>query len=424
MSQISALDIQDSSVLNPILCQKTLETMALAAQQTSSPVSPHPLFFSSGACNAGSNGFVFPDVNSRISCPSDPTIIPTVEENCLRIVKGRDARTRVLSTADVNFLRNIQRNVNESNIFANKDDMLFSFYVPPDYLVYFFENDPRGRSLEDQETDQVLIVSGNHVQVNACRSELTLPNGKRFFEANAAVKSAVQTNIATASILGVSLNRFATSLLNREEPYDEQACSSAATFYVHRTPYVVVVEQRDFGSTLLDMCIQGRSVDVGTTSLNAVWRPQLPACDALVSTFCATTPGDDACACFGQQAELNRTFGRERKVPVCCFGSDPSGNQDLACAFNARAYKTREMLDNCCTLAQCKREARVLGALDPSASLSCVGDSNTFPTKEAKTTVFVEPFFDKITSIPAWVLAITVVTGVMILFYLILLVFC
>ena len=424
MAQTLALNIQDVTVLNPILCQKTLDRVAFAAQQSASPFSPVPLFFSSGACNAGLNGSVFPNTAAPVSCPADPLRIPLPVENCLRILKGTDARRKIISTQDVNFLRNPQRSVPDSSMFPNSDDMLFSFYIPPDYLAYFFENDPRGKSLEDLENSDVLIVSGDHVEVNACRSELTLPNGKSFFEPNAAVKKAVETNIATATILGSSLSRFSLSLFNRSEPFDEQACASASTFYVHRTPFVVLVELQDFHKTILDMCLKNRTVSIGTTSLNQVWRPQFPACDALVAAFCATNSTDEPCACFRQQNSLDDTFGRQRKVPVCCFGKDPSGDQDRSCAFNRNAYKTREMLDNCCTLVQCNQQARVLTSLEPSAIISCVEDTDKFPIKGSKTTTFVEPFFDKLSNIPTWVVMVALVTGILMLVYIVLLVFC
>jgi hypothetical protein len=82
------------------------------------------------------------------------------------------------------------------------------------------------------------------------------------------------------------------------------------------------------------------------------------------------------------------------------------------------------MLENCCTLAQCNQQARSLTILEPLASISCLGNTDKFPARESKVSVFVEPFFDKLTNIPAWVITVTLIAIILMFVYLVLLVFC
>ncbi len=420
MAEIEDLDIKDTSILNPILCQNAiLGKVAVSAQQTANPIPPVPLFFSSAACNAGLNGVLFPDPEKSVACPSDPSLVVGPEDNCLRVLSGPESKTKILTKQDVNVLSGP-----ESNVFSDPDDRLFSFYVPPDYEVYFFKEDPRGHSVESLQSSTTLKVSGDTVQVNACRSELCLPNGETFFAANEAVKLAAIANSATSIITGTTRSRFTTSLFFRSEPYDEQACSDASRFYVHRTPFFVVIRLQEFKRTILDMCLRNRVVHIGTARLNDVWQPQSPGCDAFVTAFCSGSPQDEVCACFTQQKALDATFGDSAKVPVCCFGTDPDGVQGRSCAFNDQAYKTKDMIDNCCTVAQCSQKSQVLQASNPDANVNCIGgDRVVLPEKQTETTLFIEPVVHETQSVPGWVVIVCIITFVSMIAYAILLVF-
>lgn len=362
--------------LSPAVCiKRAIAQLAAQAQRVDSVIPPYPVFFKLANCL----GDTFPDETASIDCtkPGQLKIVPW----------SPDLLDTVLTNNQITFLNT---------------EVYLSWYIPPNYVVYFCAANPTGKTLRALITqDVVLVHNGNHLEVDACLSDLkystnvTNPNGY-------VVKFPIT----------VHDDDIPTGIIAPRYP---ELCADVTKYKGYNgCPYLVVVEVEPFNNVIMDMCLRNRQVSIGTHILNNVWKPQTEECDNFVSTHCRTSKDDDVCACFRQQSKLDVKYGKELGVSACCFGNDDSGEIDKACAFNKDAYKTKEMLNNCCSLVVCKTKDND----------DCDPDFTQLPnTKKApgKPTVPVSPIITSLVTykkvIPRWVWLLFIIDIVVLLLF-------
>lgn len=295
------------STANPTPCLNFLANIAAEAQQVSGPISPYPLFFPQPQCPQSA---AFPSNVFSVDCANNV--------NCLTVISGSEwnniqSGKSPIQSNQVNIFRSSSNP--QGNVFSSADDLLRALYIPPGYHMYFLETNPSGRSDFLRTISHLHIPSGS-LYSDVCLANLSLGNG--------------------------------TAILNK--------CS---TYNVH---YFIVIQEETFEELIQDMCVNNRLVELGSgNSLNRVWTPSSSGCDDRMSKFChqvntqSLEEYQDICACFIQQEKLNNQFGKEKRVPVCCFGEYVEPDIHRACILNKKAYKTQNMLNNCCTVALCQK---------------------------------------------------------------------
>jgi hypothetical protein len=284
-----------------------------------------------------------------------------------------------------------------SNIFEN-GAKLYSWFVPPQYKMIFFTEDPSlVPAIEQYQSGNVLEQEPNTLIVNSCLSKLSLANGSYFLK----YKQPNSTDIINECDLGQGLNDG------------------------HTAPYFLIVEQENYTNMIVEMCTSNRNVFIGTNDLQTVWKPQASGCDNFITSLCKyssleDTDYNDICACFTQQQALDSEYGTDQNVPVCCFGKDSSGDINKSCAFNQNAYKTSTMLSNCCSFAECEQ----LGGSTGSAAV-CQGSFVDFPVAPTSnsTSINNELINDTTTEteeyIPNWVWLTFIISSICLFVYMI-----
>lgn len=355
------------SELDPTPCNEgLLADLAALSNQVSNPVPPFPVFYSTGSCGGGGGvavGGNFPLYYFPVNCP--PTSVPTPGDNCLRIIDNTDGHIgpdydQTLHDYQVNVLPN--PNNSDNNIFSEPNARLYSWYVPHGYRLMFFHDDPRTTTLKAAFASQKYLVQGpNTLVVDSCLSFLSLADGSSFFTYGT-LQPGNSTNVtcplaycAACSI--PSGQQIPPGPNCASGPTNPQACPGVT----HYAPYFLVLKEGSFSDLLLDTCVNNRNVTYGAdpnNALNKVWKPQSGACDNYITMLCnisdvTKTEYADLCSCYTQQQALNVQYGNALQVPVCCFGTDSSGDPHKDCYFNTQAYKTNDMLSNCCSFAEC-----------------------------------------------------------------------
>ena len=412
--------------LSSYYCNETiLGEKAASAQQVDTPIPPHPMFYTSAQCGRDS-GDSFPKSSgpfSGVNCPDNPTKLPNPEDNCLRIISavGKDIRTIHVKKSQVNHLPLGDETGNDvmSNIFSNKSDKPVSFYIPPQFKAVFFSKDvgEEGKTVGDILDDgfRIRLVDGNHLEVDTCRSQFMLAS----------------TSNSTVPFMGTQyIDLSGTHIV----PATDDQCKEGKDLLTF-APNFIILQTENFQDMIVDMCVNNRDVLIGTHSLRNVWSPQSSGCDKFISNLCSLssvkeTKYNEMCSCFQQQIQLDGQFGEELKVPACCFGQDPSGDIDKSCAFNRSAYKTKEMLDNCCSFSQCKQKVIELGGSTKQTGVNCQGTFVEFPKQNSdlnntlKADNIQEPTTPvKKEFIPTWVWGLFGGGGVLLLMFLISLAF-
>lgn len=379
------------------LCnQGLLADMAALSNQINNPVAPFPVFFSTGSCGgvggsaAGSN---FPLYYFGVNCPS--TSVPTPTDNCLRVIDNFDGHigpgyAQTLQPYQVNYLPVSTDNIN--NIFPDPTSRLYSWYVPPGYRVIFFSQDPTVIPLSSIYQSKSLLITGpNYLEVDACLSFLTLENGQSFFKYGDTTPPGNSTNVKCPLQYCACKNADVTyprSTNCSDGPQQAKPCPGVE----HNARWFIVLKEGDFSDLLLDSCVNNVDITYGgdeNNSLHKVWKPQSPACDVYITNLCSIsevnqTPAyAEMCSCFFQQQALNRQYGPTLQVPVCCFGTDPSGDIKKSCAFNQDAYKTADMIQNCCSFAECQtvidQTPQMKVQASPPGEVQCDGQFIQFP---------------------------------------------
>ena len=371
------------SVIDPTPCNEgLLAEMAALAQQIENPIAPYPKFFSAPECGASLGGGSFPQYYFPMTCPDSG--VPNYKDNCMRVTTLDPLKNIVTSTELVNFLPGATEGF---NIFQNLDNILTSFYVPPNYAMTFFKTNPVGAAVGS--IPYARFQPGSLV-VNTCVQQLTLTDGS-----------------------------FLTS-------GDSSGCTA------HNAPYLVITEVEEFGNMIVEMCKDSRPIQLGTAlnSLNTTWKPQTAGCDNYMTAVCnmsntVDTEFNAACSCYRQKITLDNTYGEALNVPVCCFGKDPSGDISKSCAFNVEAYKTSEMAKNCCSFAECQQVVNRSTDMQQNTAtpgkIECNGDFIEFPIPKKKPEVSPgqNSYTEKNSYIPSYIWIILAVAAVTILGFLI-----
>lgn len=311
------------STNNPYFCvDNDLKVMSIQAQDISNPVAPYPLFYTGYGCNRGNvNGyglFQFPLKNFPVNCAN----ISSENNNCLRIISN--GRWKEIQSGDSVHEDEINTcfygTGSKGNVFhqtlndSSKIPVLRSFYCPPGYKIHF------STSLT-KPLQNFLTINSGEIHADICVDHLSLSGGETLLKGN---------------------------------------CSNGHQLTYAHGLYFLVIQEQEFGEMIIDMCVNNRQVELGSgNSLNTIWNPQSAGCDIFMTNICKSsdiTDNDhykDVCACFVQQQKLNEMFGEDKKVPVMCFGSYVSPDLSQACAFNYKAYKTKNMQSNACSIAVC-----------------------------------------------------------------------
>jgi hypothetical protein len=368
---------------NPAPCnQGALADVAALATTVQNPVSPYVLMYSSSNCGGALTGSSFPQYFLPITC--DPTIvIPSPSANCLRVITRAQYGTgeTLLDPHTINYLPS--RISTSSNIFSDPLARLFSYYIPPQYSIIFFKDNP---SNHIPKTIAQLEQSSNFLEVDACHGNPILSNGESFWINNDDTPVPPNIGPTNCDIKVAPLN------------------------FTHNAPFFVIIEEENFTSVIIDMCTSNRDVIIGASSLNDVWFPQSPGCDSYISNLCSlsnieNTEFAETCACFTQQAALNRQYPN-LNVSVCSFGTSSIGDINKSCAFNTKSYKTATMLSNCASFAQC--EQSIVNPNHVATNVTCQGNFVDFPIIPLVTITVTPAIISESTSIPivTWIMLV------------------
>ena len=434
-----------TSFIDPTPCNNgILKDMLRYASQTSNPVPPFPIFSSAYPCSSSSvdgigtgGGTQYPLYTFYRSCPpfsSSTTWSEYVSalnpvDNCVQVYSSTTSPIELTTPLAFNQINYLPVYINHTegyfiywNIFLEVTSLLQMCYVPPNYEVYFFRENPSYGDANPSTIEYWKLEPGQ---------------------------------------LQVDFYRFYSNKGNSFLTYVLEDITKLQKRWFNLGPYVVIRQLYSFSELLLKMCIERIPVYFGipTNLLNNVWEPQTAACDSLVSNVCSNGDASlvvtgsqvtmtDACACFSQQRELNGLFGPNLNVPVCCFGTRTSNGKitDKSCSLNEAAYKTEGMLKGCCQLAECQTLAEKMPDPGSTNQIQCNGNFVVFPTPTPTTTPTATPsgsnrFMNATTTttttptttpttetvtsyvIPLWVWGILGAAGLLVLILLILLVF-
>lgn len=379
-----------------------LANLAALSNQVSSPVAPFPVFFSTGSCGGGAGvaiGSNFPLYYFPVNCPA--TGVPQTTDNCLRIIDNTDGHigpnyNQTIPANQVNVLPN--PNDSDNNIFNSPQERLYSWYVPYGYKMIFFHDDIRTTTVQAAMASKAyLLLPENTLVSDGCLSFLTLADGSTFFTygTSSVFSNAYQpgnsTNVpcplAYCAACSAQGDIPPGPYCNASSPVEKQDCPGVT----HWAPYFLVLKEGSFSDLLLESCVKNRTITYGAdpnNSLSKVWKPQSEACDNYITMLCnisdvSKSQYAELCSCFTQQQALNVQYGDQLEVPVCCFGTDGSGNPNKDCYFNSNAYKTGSVLANCCSFAECEtlveQNPNMQVKASPPGEIQCEGKFVQFP---------------------------------------------
>lgn len=423
-----------------------LADMTALASQIENPMPPYPVLFSQGECNGGLSGLGaqnFPQYFESVNCPN--TGVPSAEDNCLRVIENFDGSFDPLSgpallPEQVNVLPN--RDNTDNNIFTDPTARLYSWYVPPQYTIVFFTLNPSIVTRDVAAGQGYLQVNNNQLQSDSCLTQQRLSNGDRFFDYIRTKEKNLDCLDPPCYYNGEVPCLRANCDCNGPDqnfPVGNYCTTSQAPIGCpgvdHHAPYFVVIQNVEYPELILDMCVDNRPISLGTSlnTLNRVWKKQAFGCDSYITNLCsigdlAQSEFKDLCSCFTQQQALNNQYGSLLDVPVCCFGEDPSGDIQKACAFNSEAYKTGSMARNCCSFAECQKVVNnspgMQARASPPGEIKCEGSIVQFPVPPTspdgpQTSVSVEDS----STIPVFVWIILGVGVLLLLLFIVILAF-
>jgi hypothetical protein len=393
--------MSEDQLLSPIPCTtNVLASFAAIASQYLSPVPPYVFLSGTGQCGGqggSTTGSIFPQYYFASDCSSSG--VPTYANNCLRIISNFDGsfdplKGPALSPNQVNVLPGgTDQNGNPANnVFSTNDARLYSWYAPPGYSIYFFKLNPMTHTRDQCAAGGYLKTDSNQLMVDACLSNAKLSDGSAFFfygsndpyfgtpQPPSCLQAYCSCGLDQTFSAGPSYCQETTKSIN--------PCPGTT----HQAPYFIVVQNEDFANIIREMCVNNRQVTIGPdspdNSLNRVWKPQTASCDNYMTNLCnisdlTQSRYAEQCACFTQQQALNNQYGAALKVPVVCFGQDPSGNIAKSCAFDEVSYKTSFMLSNACSFAECQtivsQSPEMQVHASPPGQIQCNNNFVNFP---------------------------------------------
>ncbi len=410
----------DASLFN----QGSLSQMAVSASQIFNTIPPFPLFYDDPSKVGSIENAEFPQVFCSVNCPS--TGLPKATDNCLRIIyQGSSVHDRLIenpftgSAIPSNLINKLPTSSDSSsNIFSNSSSRLYSLYVPPNYRIIFYKEDPSKNTLDN--CGPYLEVHPNTVYPNMCEQEVGLTNGSTFFD------------YKPYTILGnhfdCKLAACRCSVKQNCPAYYNDDVTIDCPGVDHRTPYFIVIEVDPFSNIIKEMCLFGRYVTIGNNGINNIWRAQSQGCDNFMTNYCnrsdLNAEDEEFCACFVQQKELDHHYGKELDVPVMCFGVSKSGNVLKNCPFNRKAYKTQAMLSSACSFAECSsivnKSPKLQENTPTPGNIECAGSLVQFPAKVTPTpSAQPKSVTHTVKTIPFWVWIMFGISGLLIIGFLI-----
>jgi len=388
--------------MTTVSCQEGLVAqMAAMAQQTINPVAPYPIFFTSSSCGGGgsvASGAAFPLYYFPVDCTM--STLPDPTDNCLRIIDDPDFDPLTGGQLDASYV-NVLPVLNPdyttyaaSNVFSDPTARIYSWFIPPYHRIVFYGANPAtvvgGR---DAAVAAGYWDSGNNgsTQEDACLGGLTLSrqgtNSTNYFFKYYSFRDpptfAPRFYPGLPPCIDYFCNCGKQGTIPNCNPPSGFPTAWPCPGVEYSVPYFVIVRTKEFAQIVKEMCTANLSYSLGTTALgypNGAWLNGQAACDQVVSAICNqadVTTGDDAelCTCFTEQVSLNQQYGDDLAVPVCCFGSN--------CQYNTNAYKTGDMLRNCCQFAECSQlvnqNPTMQAKASPAGSIECQGSFVRFP---------------------------------------------
>lgn len=328
-----------STQINSALCQEqSLRVYSIALSDNSSLFQPLPLFYMEPQCSGG--------VGFNATSASDNLQIPSFLDHS-SVIK-----------------------INE--YFQFPDTIrIHSIYVPPGVKVTSYMYNP------DTYTDSFnhrIEFPPNTLIIDTCYQHLTLEDGSPFFS----FKSGSMTVdywyskwLLQATTSTTDLNKSIVSLCQNDN-------------ITHRTKWWKIEILTDFKTLLRDTCLSGKPLFIGDHDMREFWYPQSPSCDQLMLEYCKSNPLVTSCKCYRQQSLLDQKFNKDLKVPVCCFGhmvDDQPNAMANSCIMNPNAYKSKEMLSNCCQHTLCFQDVDAKSTMNcsdvPHAMLSMLANVQT-----------------------------------------------
>jgi hypothetical protein len=387
------------SDLDTINCDTgILADLTAMSNTTGNPIPAYPVFFSTGGCGGSTagaaDGVNFPRYYFPINCSS--ATVPLFTDNCLRIIDNSDNHISKdfdspISASELNVLpTSLSGGFEQGNIFSDPGSRLYSWYVPWGYQMIFFHDDIRTTTIKAAFANKTyLIVDQNQVVVDACKEFLTLASGNTFFSYGAS-QPGNDSNTPCPLVYCNCTNVEPVTCTDGSSQPSTGDCSQIQ----HYAPFFLVLKlgTGDFNDLILRSCVKNETINYGsspTNTLHQVYYPQSPACDNYITLLCSISnssnenPYEEMCSCFTQQATLDRTYGSLLNVPVCCFGTDPSGDVKKSCFENMNSYKTADMLQNCCSFAECEtlitNNEAVTAPVNDTGKIYCAGSFIQFP---------------------------------------------
>jgi hypothetical protein len=306
---------------DPTPCIDFIRERVAMAQQIQTPIEPTPFFFNGAQC--GLVGGRLPDPLSPSNCSATGPAFPV--DNCLRVIEASEFNeTTLLASHQFNVLDLAEDGAARTVALTG---LLYSWTVPPNYRIYFTRWSPATVPLRN---NQVFSYGPGETMVNV--KQLAPLQGTVPF-------------------------------LNQRDDVTRHYC-----------PYLILVRLETMETMLYNMCTNQVPYVWGSVSLNTIWAPQSSGCDRYMNFVCAQNPSDDRCVCYMEQDQLNRRYGTSLNVPACCFGA--------RCAQSELAYKTSQMLQQCCSFAVCQTVVAQTPALKTgNGTIECAGSLVQYPVE-------------------------------------------
>jgi hypothetical protein len=379
------------NMVDVVPCNKFAEQISAQAQVVNAPTEPLPHFWNLSLCQ-GTN--YFPHVFLPTDCEEGAVV--DISKNCMITMDKSPLSDKTTAKKIAIKIQNNIWKTTEKNPFDKSKTrtlQLRSWFAPPNYRFYIFDSD----------FDKYYIQEPNTFMHDICVQKPTYQFGNTGPLSDSGLLAVCKTDPVNKNELAIS-------------NWDAQN--------------IVVEKIGSFFDLLLNSCNGIETSIGGREPLSKAWGPQTTGCDNLITSVCKSSAGEDnetMCRCFRQKEALDKKYGRQFNVPVCCFGNDPSGNIEKSCRYAQGAYKTSNMNNNCCSLSTCKQILSKHGNVtkESDGKVWCDGKLVLFPPSASVVAKPILPSGVTTTkkSIPLWVWIFVAITGAILLAFIISLAF-